>query len=83
MNPAASGIDSAFDRIDAFVAVQAGRPFPEKVEAVKLLQAAVGIDDDGRRALRDRLEVLGQSQHAGAVLLGLILGLFAASMGEE
>ncbi len=75
------GITGAFDRIDDFLAVQSGVPFSEHVRGVKRLQEAVGIDDAGRAVIRERLESLDQLDHAGGVLLGLILGLFAAEAG--
>ena len=68
-------LEHAFDRLDAFQAVQGDRM---TVEAVNLLQEAVGIDDDARRLLLDRLPHLSQQANPGAVLLGLLLGLFAA-----
>ena len=69
------GINGAFDRIDNFLSVQSPAP---SVDAVMRLQEAVGIDDAERVAIRGRLEAIGQREHAGAVLLGVILGLFAA-----
>ena len=69
------GINGAFDRIDDFLSVQSRAP---SVEAVTRLQEAVGIDDDERVAIRERLEAIGQRDHAGGVLLGVIVGLFAA-----
>jgi hypothetical protein len=68
------GINGAFDRIDDFLSVQSRAP---SVDAVTRLQEAVGIDDDERAAIRERLDAIGQCDQAGGVLLGLILGLFA------
>ncbi len=65
----------AFDRLDAFCAVQGDHL---SLEAVTLLQEAVGIDDDARRLLVERLARLAAGAPPGAVLLGLLLGLFAA-----
>jgi len=77
------GIATAFDRLDDFLAVQGGSP---SMDAVLNLQAAVGIDDDARRVIRERLEALADRPGArraanrpGEVLLGILLGLFAAS----
>jgi hypothetical protein len=69
------GIDGAFDRIDDFLSVQSRAP---SIEAVERLQEAVGIDDNERLAIRERLETIGQRDHAGGVMLGVIVGLFAA-----
>jgi hypothetical protein len=52
------------------------------MEAVLNLQAAVGIDDDERVLIRERLDALGCGETAGAVLLGVLVGLFAAVDGR-
>ena len=70
------GIASAFDRLEDFLAIQGAMP---SMEAVLNLQAAVGIDDDERLLIRERVDALGCGETAGAVLLGILLGLFAAS----
>lgn len=75
-------INASFDRIDDFLAVQAGRPPHEQVDAVELLQAAVGIGDDERVAIRERLDALDQFDHAGGVVFGMIVALFAAEAGS-
>jgi hypothetical protein len=72
-------LDHAFDRIDAFVAVQ-GPAFGS--DAVLALQEAVGIDDEARAVIRDRVAALAGAGHgtaAGSVLLGVLVGLFAAN----
>jgi hypothetical protein len=68
-------LTAAFDRIDDFVAVQtaAGGITPE---AVELLQRAVGVEDDQRALIAERVDALGAS--GGAVLLGVIVGLLSA-----
>ena len=70
------GIASAFDRLEDFLAIQGAMP---SMEAVLNLQAAVGIDDDERMLIRERVDALGCGETAGAVLLGILVGLFAAS----
>jgi hypothetical protein len=47
-------------------------------EGVDLLQAAVGVGDAERRILCERLPALAAEPHAGGVLLGVLVGLFAA-----
>ena len=74
----AARIDVAFDRVDAFLAVQGHAP---TVDAVKLLQEAVGVDADARAVIAARLAALadaGQQPAVGSLLLGVLIGLFAA-----
>jgi hypothetical protein len=74
-------LEDAFDRIDDFLAVQGpalGR------DAVLALQEAVGVDDDSRAVIRARVGALVDAGHgtaAGSVLLGILVGLFAAGEG--
>jgi hypothetical protein len=71
----------AFDRLDDFLAVQGPRPAPD---AVLALQRAVGIDADERAVIRERVAALAGAGDAsdpgtaGPVLLGILVGLFAA-----
>lgn len=67
-------LDKAFDRIDDFVAVQGPTL---SVEAVDLLQEAVGVDEGARAIIRERIANLGDAS-AGSVLLGVLVGLLAA-----
>ena len=71
----AGALNEAFDRLDAFEAVQRGDQEQITLEAVMLLQAAAGIDVAEREALAARIS--GQA-HRGSVLLGVLVGLFAA-----
>jgi hypothetical protein len=76
-------LDEAFDRIDRFLAVQGPRP---SLEAVLALQEAVDIDDAARCVVRERLAALAEAGHhaaVGSVVLGIIVGLFAASERGE
>jgi hypothetical protein len=76
-----TSLERAFDRFADFVAVQGERPSPA---SVKLLQEALGIDDEARRVLVERLRADFQDDFTGAqVLLGLILGVSAAQLAEE
>jgi hypothetical protein len=73
----AAHLDAAFDRIDDFLAVQ--RPGPT-LDAVLRLQEAVGMDDEARAIVRERVGALRDAGHgtaAGSVLLGILVGLFA------
>jgi len=72
------GLVEAFDRIDDFLAVQ-GHGLDR--DAVVALQAAVGVDDDSRDIIRTRVAALTGSGHGvatGSLLLGILVGLFAA-----
>jgi hypothetical protein len=77
----AARLDAAFDRIDDFLAVQS----PDvSADAVTLLQEAVGVDDDARDRIRNRIQALERAGHptsAGSVLLGILVGLFARDEG--
>jgi hypothetical protein len=69
---------SAFDRIDDFLAVQGPGPAPG---AVLALEAAVGVDAVSLSVIRARVAALTDAGHgaaAGSVLLGILVGLFAA-----
>jgi hypothetical protein len=69
---------SAFDRIDAFLAVQGPSPAGD---AVLALEQAVGVDAVSRALIRARVAALAEAGHgaaAGSVLLGILVGLFAA-----
>jgi len=69
---------TAFDRIDDFLAVQG--PAPAR-DAVLALEEAVGLDDASRAVIRERVRALADAGHstaAGSVVLGILVGLFAA-----
>src|SRR3954468_11062007 len=76
----ADPLSRAFDRLDDFVAVQTAHGGRLTAEAVDLLQEAVGVDDVARRLIADRVPPLAKDASVGAVLLGILVGLFA---GEE
>jgi hypothetical protein len=74
---------SAFDRLDDFLEVQGPRLSPD---AVDLLQGAAGVTESERRLIAERLVSLqppDRPPHAGAVLLGVLVGLFAAQFEQE
>lgn len=73
------GLEQAFDTLADFEAVQAGTSTEELLDAVLNLQEAVGIDDDERVLIRERLSARGTATgFRGPVLMGLIIGLLAA-----
>ena len=67
-------LDTAFDRIDDFVAVQRAAGGPT-IEAVELLQRAAGVEAADRAVVAARAVALGVS--AEALLLGVIVGRLA------
>jgi len=72
----AEPLSTAFDRLEDFMAIWAdGIP----ADAVERLQESVGIDDETRGLFAERLARLQPDAHSGAVLLGMILGLSAAT----
>jgi hypothetical protein len=76
-------LSSAFDRLDDFLEVQGPRLSPE---AVDLLQAAAGVTESERRLIAERLLSLqppDTPRHAGAALLGVLVGLFAAQFEQD
>lgn len=75
-----SGIATAFDRIDDFLSVQ-GQQLSS--EAVDLLQRSVGIEEETRAVIADRLELFDAEDGSGPVLLGVIVGLLAAQLHAE
>jgi hypothetical protein len=55
MDPITDGLEPALERIDDFRALHDGRPLEEGVEAVLCLQEAVGIDEQTRLLVKDRI----------------------------
>jgi hypothetical protein len=70
-------LSNAFDRVESFCAVQLAEHGGFTPEAVARLQEAVGLGDAERCVISQRLPSLGDPS-AGAVLLGVLLGLFAS-----
>jgi hypothetical protein len=68
-------LNEAFNRVEDFCAVQQAQRGGFSLDAVTCLQAAVGLTDDDRRLIMDRLP---SDAYPGAVLFGLVLGLLAA-----
>ena len=84
MNSLPETLAQALDRVADFNAVQRGRGADELADAVNRLQESVGVDDEARAILRDRLAALpGAGPNAGPVLLGIIVGLMAAQLAAE
>ena len=84
LNEITDSLARALDRIEDFEAVQSGASSEELRDAVVVLGESVGIGDEARALLGERLEHLEDLEDApcarGHVLLGLIVGLTAAEL---
>ena len=74
-----SALEEGFRRLEAFSAVQRAEHGGFTLDGVLRLQEAAGIGETERRLISERLDGLAPNAHAGALLLGLLVGLFAAS----
>src|SRR4051794_9357627 len=70
-------MSQAFDRLEAFCAVQMAEQGGYTPEAVACLLEAAGLGDAERGVISDRMSGLADPPE-GAVLLGMLLGAFAA-----
>lgn len=78
-------LEGAFDRIDDFIAVQLAGNGTLTTDSVNLLQESLGVDEAQRAVVRDRVALLRASGHnasAASVLLGVLVGIFAAELAE-
>lgn len=79
MSDVAQSLEQALDQIDAFKAIH--EPGGVTLDAVLCLQESVGIDDDSRVLIHERLyENGGGGSHQ---FLGVIIGLLAARMQAD
>jgi hypothetical protein len=71
-------LDFAISRVESFARLNFRREQSEKLEAVDILWSSFGIDDNIKERLSEWLnEFLGEDpDRHGAVLLGLLVGLF-------
>jgi len=76
-------IDEAFTRIEDFLAAQTAGGSRIELDNVLRLQESVGVDDDTRAVFVQRLSAVQPNAPAGAVLLGLLVGLSAAQLQAE
>lgn len=72
-------LSSAFDRVDDFLEIQGPKI---SVQAVELLQEAAGVTEAERRVIAQRVVGLlvqqpDEQPHTAAMLLGVLVGLFA------
>ena len=73
-------LEQALDRIDAFRAIH--EPGGVSMEAVQCLMESVGIDDDGRALVHDRIFEAGDIRDGASTFLGVIIGLLAAELAN-
>lgn len=78
----AASLHRAFDRIEDFLAVQRSLSVGDLTPVLRL-QAAAGMDEAERAAVAQRVSALGCDERAGAILLGVLLGLFTAQFEGE
>ena len=71
-------LEQALDRIDAFRAIH--EPGGVSMEAVQCLMESVGIDDDGRALVHDRIFEADDIRDGASTFLGVIIGLLAAEL---
>lgn len=73
-------LGQALDRIDAFRAIH--EPGGVSIEAVQCLMEAVGIDEEGRALVKERVFEAEHIRDGAATLLGVIIGLLAADLAD-
>lgn len=84
VKPITPSLTAALDRIEDFRALHDGRPLDEAVDAVLCLQEAVGIDEDARAVVKERIygERTAQEQRS-PIFLGVIIGLLTAEFARD
>lgn len=80
-SPLSDSLHEAFDRLEAFEAVQRAQRGGLTLDAVLALQAAAEIGDAERAAIAQRLPAVSGAA-PGAVLLGVLVGLLATQAQE-
>lgn len=73
-------VDFACDRIGAFSLINEARSSDEKVESISVLLEGIGITEDVKERLNERLmELLDEESRvpaSGAVMFGVLIGLW-------
>jgi hypothetical protein len=84
MDEISDSLERALDRIGDFRLLHGRRPADEQLEAVLCLQEAVGVGDEARALIRERIfEGPEAPSRPVEMLLGLIVGLLAAQLESE
>lgn len=71
-------LEQALDRIEDFRAIH--EPGGVSAEAVECLMEAVGIDEDGRVLVHERIFESEDMRDGASTFLGVIIGLLAAEL---
>ncbi|MEZ5075694.1 MAG: hypothetical protein R2691_12835 [Solirubrobacterales bacterium] len=80
MSDVTANLEQALDRIDAFRAIY--EPAGITAEAVDCLLEAVGIDDDDKALVGERIFADDGIRDGASAFLGVIIGLLAADLGS-
>ena len=80
MSDVTASLEQALDRIAAFRAIH--EPTGVTGEAVDCLLESVGIDDDDKVLVHERLFENDEVRDGASIYLGVIIGLLAAELGE-
>jgi hypothetical protein len=84
MEEITDSLERALDRIDEFRALHDGAPLEQGIEAVNCLQEAVGIGEEARTLIRERIFEGDESvTRPPEMLLGVIVGLLAAQFQAD
>lgn len=81
MSDVTASVEQALDRIEAFRAIH--EPAGVTGEAVGCLLQSVGIDDDDKILVHERLFENDEIRDGASTFLGVIIGLLAAELGED
>ena len=81
MSDVTASLEQALDRIEAFRAIH--EPAGVTEEAVDCLLESVGIDDDDKVLVHERLFENDEVRDGASTFLGVIIGLLAAELGED
>lgn len=80
MSEVTASLEEALDRVDAFRAIH--EPGGVSEEALGCLLEAVGIDDDGRALVHERLFEADDVRDGASTFFGVIIGLLAGELRE-
>lgn len=79
-------IERGFDKIEAFHLVQDGGTLEQLLEAIVLFQASLGVEEETRTKLYDRISespLLMEPESSAYFLVGVMTGLSIAEYAEE
>lgn len=80
-------VDFACDRIGAFSTINESRELDEKIESISVLLEGLGISDEVKERLNEKLsELVGEGSRvpaSGAVMFGILVGLWMAEHAAD